>query len=139
MSNHAVRPRPKKSTYLGFSRSAWAILILVFAIGLPLLVAHPWTKDDRLNWPSVAGQVLETRIGVVTLVEHQYRPSEIVYQVQAHVTYERDGTDYNTWLPVSKLSTDKAFLEFWLSQKKSKICTVRWPPKNPTYTEAVLY
>jgi hypothetical protein len=116
-----------------------AVLILVFAIGLPLLVAHPWTKDDRLNWPSVAGQVLETRIGVVTLVEHQYRPSEIVYQVQAHVTYERDGTDYNTWLPVSKLSTDKAFLEFWLSQKKSKICTVRWPPKNPTYTEAVLY
>jgi hypothetical protein len=99
MSNHAVRPRPKKSTYLGFSRSAWAILILVFAIGLPLLVAHPWAKDDHLNWPSVAGQVLETRIGVVTLVEHQYRPSEIVYQVQAHVTYERNGAEYNTWLP----------------------------------------
>jgi len=63
----------------------------------------------------------------------------IVYQVEAHVAYERDGTTNNAWLPVPKQSTDKAFLEFWLSQKKSKTCTVRWALNNPTYTEVVLY
>jgi hypothetical protein len=138
MSSHSVRPRAKKSTYLGFSRSALAVLFLVLVVALPLLIAHPWTKVDRLTWPSVEGRVLETRV-VVSQIEHQYRPSEIVYQVQAQVSYKRDGTEYNTWLPVSKLDSDKAFLEFWLSQKKSKTCTVRWPPKNPSYVEAVLY
>jgi hypothetical protein len=76
---------------------------------------------------------------VVNLIEQQYRPSIIVYQVEAHIIYERDGNQYNAWLPVSKQSTDKAFLEFWLSQKKSRTCTVRWPPRNPASVEAVLY
>jgi hypothetical protein len=138
MSNHAARPKPKR-TYLGLSQSALAVLILMFGIGLPLLITHPWTKDDRLNWPSVNGQVLETRLVVVNQQPHQYRPSEIIYQVQAHVMFERDGVQYDTWLPTSKQDNDKAFLEFWLSQKKSKTCTVRWPPKNPSYVEAVLY
>jgi hypothetical protein len=139
MSNHAARPRPKKLIYFGFERDHLAALILGLGIGLLLLIVHPWNRDDRSNWPAVSGQVLETRIIVVHLLEHKYIPSEILYQVQAYVTYERDGKQYNSWLPVSKQSTDKGFLEFWLSQKKSKACTVRWPPKNPSYVEAVLF
>ena len=138
MSNHAARPRPKKSVYFGFERDDLAALILAFVIGLLLLILHPWNRDDRSNWPAITGHVLETRIGAVSLIDQRYRSGDIVYQVQAHVTYERNGTVYDAWLPVPKESTDKAFLEFWLSQKKSKICTVRWPPKNPAYAEAVL-
>jgi hypothetical protein len=139
MSNHAVRPRPKKSIVFGFERSELAALIVGLVIGLVLLIVHPWYGDSHSDWPWVSGQVLETRIVVVHLLEHKYIPSEILYQVQAHVVYERDGSEYNNWLPVSEQSTDKAFLEFWLSQKKNKTCTVRWPPKNPSNVEAVLY
>lgn len=139
MSNHAARPKLKNTIYFGFERDDLAALILAFVIGLLLLITHPWNRGDRSNWPSVAGQVIETRIGVVNLLAHAYRPSEIIYQVEAHVTYEREGTQYNTWLPASEQSSDKEFLEFWLSQKKSKTCTVHWAPKNPAYTEAVLY
>jgi hypothetical protein len=139
MSNHAARPKRKKLIYFGFERDHLAALILGLGIGLFLLILHPWNRDDRPNWPTVGGHVLETRIVVVHLLEHKYIPSEIVYQVQAHVAYEHNGTEYNAWLPVPKQSTDKAFLEFWLSQKKSKTCTVRWPPKNPAYVEAVLF
>jgi hypothetical protein len=139
MSNHAAKPRPKKLIYFGFERSDLAALILAFMIAFVLLALHSWTKDGRLDWPAVTGQVLETRIEVVGLVDQRYRSGDVVYQVQAHVTYERDGKQYNSWLPVSKQSTDKGFLEFWLSQKKSKACTVRWPPKNPAYVEAVLF
>jgi hypothetical protein len=139
MSNHAGRLQPKRSIYFGFERGDLAALILGLVIGLALLIAHPWYGDSHSSWPSVSGHVLETRIVVVHLLEHQYIPSEILYQVQGHITYERDGKQYNSWLPVSKQSTDKGFLEFWLSQKKSKVCTVRWPPKNPSSIEAVLY
>jgi Protein of unknown function (DUF3592) len=139
MSNHAARPRLKKSIYLGFERSDLAALILALVIGLVLLGAHFWRRDSRLNWPSVRGQVIETRIAVLNIIEQEHQPGMIVYQVEAHVTYERDGKQYESWLPVPKRSTDKAFLEFWLSQKKSKACTVRWPPKNPSYVEAALY
>jgi len=139
MSNHAVKTRPKKLIYLGFERGDLAALILAFVIGSVLLVVHLSTKDSRVDWPSVTGQVIETRITVVQMIEKEHQPGMIVYQVEAHVTYERDGTQFNSWLPVSEQSTDRAFLEFWLSQKKSKTCTVRWPPKNPTYIEAVLY
>jgi hypothetical protein len=139
MSNHAARPRPKKLIYFGFERDDLAALILAFLIGLVLLVVHFGVKDSRMDWPSVTGEVLETRLKVVNLIEQQYRPSMIVYQVEAHIIYERDGNQYNAWLPVSKQSTDKAFLEFWLSQKKSRTCTVRWPPRNPASVEGVLY
>jgi hypothetical protein len=120
MSNHAARPRSKKLIYFGFERDNLAALILGLGIGLSLLIAHLWAKDSRQDWPSVMGHVIETRIGVVTLIEQKYQPSQIVYQVEAHVAYERNGTKYNAWLPVSKQSTDKAFLEFWLSQKKAR-------------------
>ena len=114
-------------------------MIVGSVIGLVRLIVHPWYGDSHSNWPSVTGQVLETRIVVIPMLEHRYTPSEILYQLQVHVAYERNGAQSNTWLPVAKQSTDKAFLEFWLSQKKSKICSVRWPPKNPAYVEAILY
>jgi hypothetical protein len=139
MSNHAARPKQKKSRRAQISWNIFGVVFLVVAVASPLLVAHPWTKDERVNWPSVTGQVLETRIVVANQTEHQYQPGEVDYRVEAHVTYERAGIQHNTWLPASRPVSDKAFLEFWLSQKKSKTCTVRWPPKNPAAIEAALY
>jgi hypothetical protein len=34
--------------------------------------------------------------------------------------------------------TDRSWLEFWLSQRTSKTCTVRWNPRNSADIEAVL-
>src|SRR5215472_11895799 len=114
MSNHAAKPKPKKSLYFGFEHTELAALIIGLVIGLILLIVHPWSDDSHSDWPSVSGQVLETRLVVVHMLEHKYIPSEILYQVQAHVAYKRDGSEYNNWIPVYKQSTDKAFLEFWL-------------------------
>jgi hypothetical protein len=80
MSNHAGRLQPKRSIYFGFERGDLAALILGLVIGLALLIAHPWYGDSHSSWPSVSGHVLETRIVVVHLLEHQYIPSEILYQ-----------------------------------------------------------
>ena len=139
MSNHTARAKPKKSIYFGFQRDDLLALILACVIGLTLLIAYLWKRDTRANWPSVTGQVLETRIVVVNLIDQRYRSGTIVYQAEAHVVYERDGVKQSTWSVASDQTSDKAFLEYWLSQKKSKTCTVRWPPDNPAYAEAVLY
>jgi hypothetical protein len=139
MSNHAARPGQKKLRRAQIGWNIFGVIFFVVAVVFPLLVAHPWTKDERVNWPSVTGQVLETRIVVANQTEHQYQPGEVDYRVEARVTYERDGIQHNTWLPASKPVNDKGFLEFWLLQKKSKTCTVCWVPKNPSYVEAVLY
>jgi hypothetical protein len=79
MSNHAARPRPKKLIYFGFERDNLAALILAFVIGMVLLVVHFGMKDHQMGWPSVTGEVLETRLKVVNLIEQQYRSSMIVY------------------------------------------------------------
>ena len=127
------KPRPKESLYFGFSKSALAVLILIFAISLPLLIAHPWTQAHHLDWPAVPGHVLETRIVAIHQRDHELGPGEVDYQVGAHVIYERDGAPFQ-----NNLQT-RHFLNSGYHKKKDKSCTVRWPPKNPVSTEAVLY
>ncbi|HEX3436431.1 MAG TPA: hypothetical protein VHT24_06650 [Pseudacidobacterium sp.] len=91
MSNHAVKPKMPQSWKHPKVWNAFGILFFVFAVAFPLLIAHPWTKDYKISWPTVTGQVLETRIVVVGQIEHQYQPGEIDYQAEAHVIFERNG------------------------------------------------
>lgn len=66
------------SIYFGSEPGDPAALIMAFVIGRALLVVHSWTKDSRMDWSSVTGEVLETRLKVMNLIEQQYRPSLIV-------------------------------------------------------------
>lgn len=133
MSNHHARPKP--SNYKDSSLAMLVLIAVVFTfIGL-------WVfEKERVEapWPSVAGRVLETRVAVVGSREGGYRPGVILYRVEAHVTYTVNGQAFDRWLPASDVYGDKADLEFWLSEKKDKLCIVHWNPKNPLDIEAVL-
>ena len=65
-------------------------------------------------------------------------PGEIDYVVEARVRYNKDGNLQDAWIRASEVFTSHAEIEFWLSQKKSKLCIVRWNPRNPSLIRAVL-
>lgn len=113
---------------------------LLVALIVPLVLAaivfrHPVVTRA---WPTVTAQILETRVVAVGAEEHPFSAGTIRYQIEAHVTYDLRGKHFDRWLPASGIKRDKAYLESWLSQKKSKVCNVRWNPKNPSDAEAVL-
>jgi hypothetical protein len=49
-----------------------------------------------------------------------------------------NGKQFERWLPAGEINRDKAYLNFWLSQKSNKLCIVHWNPNNPSDIEAVL-
>jgi hypothetical protein len=136
MSNHAARARHRKAPEISrVEKIAVAIFVLV-AVTFPFY-QHVWTRYPA-EWPSVAAHVLETRIAIVGIRDHAYRPGEIDYQVEAHVLYELDGTRHDAWLPASDISADRIYLQYWLSQRTSKLCTVHWNPRNPSDIKVML-
>ena len=97
------------------------------------------TKRFERPWPSVVGHVLETRVSAVASQDGgTLQAGLIMYRVEAHVTYEVNGEKFDRWLPASDIKSDKTYLEFWLSQKKNKLCIVHWNPGNPSDIEALL-
>jgi hypothetical protein len=115
----------------------WSSLILVFVlISLATIMGH---GHFNRPWPSVTGHVLETRVAVEgTRDGGQFGPGVILYRVEAHVTYQINGQQFDRWLPASETDHDKAYLELWLAQKKNKLCIVHWNPDNPLDIEVVL-
>lgn len=110
--------------------------MLLVPLGIALLAyTHRGVSQP---WPSVTAQVLETRIIAVAAEEHPFGPGTILYRAQAHVSYQMDGKRIDRWLPASNTSRDRAYLQLWLSQRKSKTCMVHWNPRNPADMEAVL-
>lgn len=136
MSNHAARVRLKKSSEIGPSIKI-AIVVLVCLMIIFPLYQHVLSHYSA-EWPSVAAHVLETRIAIVGTQDHAYRPGEIDYQVEAHVIYELNGVHHDGWVPASNIVADRIYLQYWLSQRKSKLCIVHWNPRNPADIEAVL-
>jgi hypothetical protein len=91
-----------------------------------------------LDWPSVTGQVIETRIIVVGTTPQVYRSGVIKYRAEAHVVYDLNGIHHDAWVPASNVVSDRMYLAFWLSLKKSKTALIYWNPQNPSYVQAVL-
>ena len=137
MSNHHARARARER------RTRKFVLILVGALIVLAIIVHPLYErflHQRLDdsWPSVNGTLLETRIVVVGNEAHAYHPGEIDYRVEAHVAYDMNGVHHDAWLPASNTASDRTFLAFWLSLKKSKLAVIYWNPTNPSYIQAVL-
>jgi hypothetical protein len=142
MSNHGLtvashpvkrRPlRPRSALALGT-----ALIVALFAL-FALVLWHPRLGPNRSEWPSVPGQVVGQRISIVDYHDHPYRPATFEYRAEAEVIYALDNSNHDTWLPASEIFTSREELQFWLSQRKSKNCIVRWYPRNPADVEAVL-
>jgi hypothetical protein len=133
MSNHHARPAKKRS---GIVLQLLLPPLLVLVIAIPFI---EWLMSRSLQaWPSVNGRLLETRIAVVGTQLHQYEPSEIQYRVEAHVAYNVKETHYDVWAPASDIKTDRDYLAFWLSLKKSQEAVIYWNPKDPSDVDVVL-
>ena len=108
---------------------------LVAIVGL--IVWHPTLAASRADWPSARAKILATRISVVGAHESN-RGGFATYRVEARVVYTSGGISRDAWVRASDVMSDRSWLEFWLSQRTSKTCTVRWNPHNPNDVEAVL-
>lgn len=111
--------------------------VLIAILAIPFY-EHFVNKHYARDWPSVTGHVLETRIVTLGSEDRAYRPGEILYRVEAHVVYKVNGEQFDRWLPASDINSEKTYLQFWLSQKKNKLCIVHWNPDNPSDIEALL-
>jgi hypothetical protein len=138
MSNHSAKAkvRQKQTSETGLSMKIAIAVLVCLMITFPLY--QHVLDHSSAGWPSVAAHVLETRITVVGTQDHAYRAGEIDYQVEAHVVYELNGIHHDGWLPASGISADRIYLQYWLSQRKSKLCIVHWNPHNPSDIEVVL-
>lgn len=133
MSNSYTKPRlvNQEDRLLRFFVPAAVLLVFIAFV---VVVRY---RSDR-PWPSISAQVLETRIVTLGAVDATYRGGVILYRAEVYVSYELNGKEIRRWLPASDTYSDKGYLAFWLSQKKSKVCIVHWNPNNPSDMEAVL-
>jgi hypothetical protein len=137
MSNHHARLKPPEK----HKDRLFATFVVAAILGILAVTFYEGFLSQRSGqiWPSVTGHVLQTRIVLVgARGGGAYRPGIIDYRAEAHVAYDLNGVHHDEWLPASNVVSDKAYLEFWLSQKESKLCIVHWNPRNPADIEAVL-
>src|ERR1700739_2853736 len=126
MANHHARPQPAQNPDRLLKILVPAAVVFVFAASLG--IEH--YRFDR-PWPSVTARVLATRIVTLGAQDGYYR-GVILYRAEAHVIYQLNGKQMERWLPASGMHSDRVYLAFWLSQKKSKTCIVHWNPNNPS-------
>jgi len=136
MSNHHVRPKRSPSHKDPFLATLLVARILAI-LTIPFYERFLSRRFDP-TWPSVSGRVEETRIVIVGTRDHAYRPGEIDYRAEVRVVYGLNGISHDEWLPASNIVSDRAYLEFWLSERRSKLCIVHWNPRIPSDIEAVL-
>jgi hypothetical protein len=140
MSNHHARQAPPQRKSF---RVPWVVaLSILVSLMFVLPLIHLWWRQNSTpqdSWPSVGAHVLGTRIVTIGAFDGgSYHGGVIEYRAEAHVAYELNGVHRDEWLPASDISSDRLFLQFVLWQKKDKLCTVRWNPKNPSNAIAVL-
>jgi hypothetical protein len=133
MSNHHAKPLPARHK----DRLPKILVSTAVVVAFISLFSYEHQRFNR-PWPSVAARVLEARVVVIGTEDHAYRAGSVLYRAEAHVSYEVNGTHFELWLPASNIDSDKAYLQIWLSQKKSKLCIVHWNPNNPADIEAIL-
>jgi dsDNA-binding SOS-regulon protein len=116
------------------SLQLWVVgSILAFVLALPFF----WTKrhfalTSRPDWNPTEVQVVGTRIVTAYATDAgQSHPATFYYRAEAEVQYELNGKKFDTWLPASRTTADRAELQMWLSDKKGRLATVLWNPKKP--------
>jgi len=137
MSNHHARPKEREKFNNILVPGVALVSVILALIASPFYQRYVKSRVD-LAWPSVTGQVIETRITVVGTQPQAYRSGVIEYQAEAHVTYVLNSVHHDAWVPASGVETDRTYLEFWLWLKKSKQALICWNPRNPSDVQAVL-
>jgi hypothetical protein len=90
-----------------------------------------------LVWPAnpvnvtTTGQIEQTRVSVDYIQSGgAYRGGAIYYQIEALVSYQRDGKSISQWLVASPPNRSRDMLLTRISQNPTK-CLVYWTEKNP--------
>jgi hypothetical protein len=132
VSNHAARRARSESREPNGGRYALYValpLVAGFIIAISF-ITWLWNLSPTAGWPMFQAQILETRIAIIGSHERGYQGA-VDYRVEALVRFQSNGVTHDAWLPASKSSNDKLFLEFWLSQHSKKSALVLENPANP--------
>ena len=78
------------------------------------------------------GRIVDTRVVLVGTREGgEARPGQALYRGEAHVIYEANGRNFDTWLPATDLSPAREWLLFTLARYKGKVTEVHWKLNSP--------
>lgn len=134
MSNHAFRRKNRQAKPLSIKEilaSGLVGLLLVFSIWALLSKLAPEMRHTT-------GHILQTRTSIVGLQSSNHS-GNIFYRAEAQVAYTADGRDYVEWLPATKATTDKAWLDLELSRRADDAADVSWKSDPKTASAALHY
>jgi hypothetical protein len=139
-----IRSQPTRGKKRQRKTSKLELLVVALAIAgilaLPFLFTrHHFALASRANWKPSEVQVVGTRIVTAYATDAgESHPATFYYRAEAEVQYQIDGKKFDVWLPASRTTADRAELQMWLSDKKSRVATVRWSPERPGEGEVKL-
>jgi hypothetical protein len=131
------KKRQSKPSKIEFLVAGFALLCV---LALPFFFTrHHFALASRANWNPSEVQVVGTRIVTAYATDAgESHPATFYYRAEAEVRYQVDGKEFDVWLPASRTTADRAELQMWLSDKKSRLATVRWSPEKPGEGEVKL-